>query len=176
MENILKMVQEGFSIREIETATGVSKVTIGRYVLKVHRPDRVSSTTLIKYTKKRKLHFLNCGYCNLKFLDKGGEKTSDIKRGRIKQAFCTHHCAMNYRSQQRHADQCRRCGKTRKELSNWKLDEYQATGVVFTNGYCPKCQGLIYQYHGDESLCQLHELNRELKEELRNVAKCQEHC
>jgi hypothetical protein len=177
VETILSMAQEGMTLRQIEQATGVSKVTIGRHVLRVRRPDTVSTSTQLQHARKRKLHFIDCGYCGLSFLDKGGEKTSDLKHGRIKRAFCTHHCAMNYRSKQRHNDTCKRCGKTRKELAHWCFgnSDYEATGVCFTKGHCPKCYGLLQQFNFNDELATAHELNQQLKGELRDDVERKKH-
>lgn len=178
IEQIQRLAREGKSVREIASIVKAHKFTVNRYMMLVQHPDPVSDVPRTPTGRAKKLQYLDCGYCGAKFLDKGGEKTSDIKRGHIKRAFCTHRCAMNYRSTQRHNDRCKRCDKTRKELSIWLLEDspYQATGVSFTHGYCPKCWGLLYQYRQDEQLVQVHELNQVLKKESRKDVRRKEYC
>lgn len=166
IKDIRSMAAAGYTIRNISAYLGISKNTALKYALTTNRPDNVSAKKMVG--RKRKFHFLCCGYCEQNFLDKNGEKTSDLKHGRIKRAFCTHRCAMNFRSKQRHNDKCVRCGVTRGELAVWRIPGYEATGVCFTKGHCPRCAGLRQQYQGNETLMNTHELTQLLKKENTN--------
>lgn len=177
IDDIQRMARDGMPVRDIAQAVGVSKITAHKYVLTVIHPDTVSDKPQKRRGRKRVLHWLKCGYCERTFLDKSGEKTSDLKHGRIQRAYCTHRCAMNYRSAQRDNDKCKRCGVTRKELAIWRTPDspYRATGVCFSHGYCPRCWGLLYQYKGNEELVAAHELNQQLKKEIKDDLECKEH-
>ena len=177
VKRIDEMAQAGVSIRDIADQLGVSKVTVGKYVATTARPDTVSRATKLKHVRKRKIHFLVCAYCNKQFLDKSGEKTSDLKHGRITRAFCTHRCAMNLRARERHNDKCKRCERTRKDLAAWRTEgsAYQATGVCFTKGYCPHCYSLLRQYAANELLVKTHELTQQLRKESNNELNRKEH-
>lgn len=115
--------------------------------------------------RKRKIIYLDCPACGKHFLDVKGSKSSDLRRGKIKNAFCSHHCAMNYGCRQRKNDTCKRCFKTRTELAKFRTPGFEASGVSFTRGYCPTCWRLLYTYHQDEELVKSHELTQQLRKE-----------
>lgn len=167
---IQQRATEGMSVREIAKAENTTKWVVTKYTCCLPRPDNISDVPKTPDGRNKKQHFLDCRYCGESFLDKDGEKTSDLKHGKIKHAFCTHRCAMNFRSIARHEDKCKRCKKTRKELAWWTLDnsKYQATGVCFTKGYCGRCYGLLRQYRFKEELVKDHELTQTLKKEIKN--------
>lgn len=116
--------------------------------------------------RKRKNYYLDCEHCGARFLDKKGEKSSALRRGKHKHAFCSRTCYGQYRADARADDRCKRCKKSRRELSKmaW-LTATGVTGVTFKNGYCPKCDGLRRAYGHDEVLFQLHEINQQLRKE-----------
>lgn len=128
-----------------------------------------------KRGRKHKVYYLKCEECRIWFIDAKGGRSSDLRRGKIKHTFCSHHCAMNFGSRKRKADTCKRCCKTRKELARFQAPGFEATGVSFTRGYCPKCWGLLYAYHQDEELVKTHELTQQLRKEARDDFKRKKH-
>ena len=79
--------------------------------------------------RKRVNYYLECDLCGVVFLDKKGERTSEMRRGKAKHAFCCHAHAMRFRTEQREKTTgCKRCNKTRKELYSW----WQRAGIIFS--------------------------------------------
>jgi hypothetical protein len=118
-------------------------------------------------------HYLTCKNCKKYFLDKGGERTSDIKRGKLKLPFCCRLCANTYYCKKRENVKCKRCRKTRRELS--RFPTAYATGVTFNGGYCPACYRLRLTYNKDEKLIRAHELTQQLKKESADVKRNPKH-
>lgn len=176
VDEIHRLAKDGYSTTAIEFQTGVSKGTVAKIALDIPDYDACSNDAAHKCKLKKK-KYLDCGYCEESFMDCNGEKTSDLKTGRIKRAFCSHRCAMNYRSRERHDEKCSRCNKSRRELSKFLkiTSEYQATGVCFTKGYCPRCYGLLQQFNFVDELATSHELNQTLKMETKNGIEHQKH-
>lgn len=127
-----------------------------------------------KRGRKQLVRYLNCAYCDKRFLDKGGAKTSDLRTGKIKHVFCCFEHAMWFRADQRADQKCKRCNKTRGEIKSPYMAT-NVTGVTFCNGYCPKCYALLHQYKGDEDLCRLHEETQRLKKEIYDKQQREKH-
>lgn len=110
---------------------------------------------------------LFCDYCEKLYLDKDGKKTSDLKRGKIKNSYCSEPCWKRHKKSLIENDICKRCRIKRKDLSPyWATEEF--TGVTFCNGYCQKCYGLLLAYNYADNLCKLHETTQTLKKEISN--------
>lgn len=130
----------------------------------INRPARIE-----RESKKRtkKVHYLNCSNCKIKFWDKAGSKTSDLKTGKVKNAYCSSDCRRRARSSRIENDRCKGCNATRKDLTPSYLRNSGTTGVTFNGGYCIPCWQLRRIYHKDQNLITIHQLTQQLKKEIQ---------
>lgn len=166
ISKIQELYKAGNSIRQISRDTGCHTVTVGTYVNQL----KYSLNEEAKSTEERGIkHHYKCDNCGDEFLDKNNERTGEYKRKKIKHFFCDVYCANRFKARIRENDRCKRCEKTRKELS--RFPTLGVTGVIFSRGYCPKCYGILQQFHFDEELASAHEFNQQLKKENKNASK-----
>jgi transposase-like protein len=140
--------------------------------------DHINATPDLGLTptgRKRKAHYLNCSLCSVRFFDKNGDRTSALRRGKTRNVFCCFEHAMQYPAKLRMEQPCKRCGKSRTEISSLQSEETGVTGVTFCNGYCQACYRLLATYQGDEGLCQVHEITQQLRKESTNVVERKKH-
>jgi transposase-like protein len=123
--------------------------------------------------RRKKSIYLKCANCGVDFLDKMGDQSSALRRGKSKRVFCSHGCYGEFSSKSKESETCKRCKKSRRELSPFQ--NAIATGVSFNHGYCERCYGLLKAYNWDEALCQSHEFNQQLKKESTNVNDRKKH-
>lgn len=114
-------------------------------------------------------YYLKCAFCGELFHDKHGDRVSDSKRGKTHDTFCCREHGMWHRARARRGEKCKRCKKSRGELST--LNHPYVTGVAFNSGYCPRCYRLRQTYDNDEVLIQIHEIKQVLKKEAAHAAR-----
>lgn len=146
-EHICRLIAAGMSVREIVRMTGHGNVTVMRRIPKptVAKPPRILAG---------EFKCDNCGG------DISGKREFHRRKRRTKHKFCSHDCFNDFYRSLRANDQCKRCGRTRRECG---------ICAVFSSGYCQRCYSTLLQFGFDEEQAAVYDLTQSLKREMKNV-------